>query len=90
MGIYKRYSDKTKYMYFKIKDEKPFDKYMTIWEKVSNMIKRKFNSELIYNKEYLTVEKRFNTKESFRCFYMPIIFFDSVYKKMEAIMRKCF
>ena len=44
-------------MYFMIKYEFFFDKYMTIWEKVSNTIKRKFNSELIYNKKYLKVEK---------------------------------
>ena len=31
MGIRKRYSDKTKCMYFMIKDEKILDKYMTIW-----------------------------------------------------------
>ena len=36
---------------------------MTIWEKVSNMIK-KINSELIYNKKYLKAGKRFNTKTS--------------------------
>ena len=40
MSIYKRYSDKTKNMYFMIKDEIFFDKYMTILEKVSNMIKK--------------------------------------------------
>ena len=44
-------------MYFMIKYEIFFDKYMTIWEKVSNTIKRKFNSELIYNKKYLKAEK---------------------------------
>ena len=36
---YKRYSDKNRCMYFMIKDEKIFDKYMKIWEiKVSNII----------------------------------------------------
>ena len=40
MSIYKRYSDKTKCMYFMIKDENIFHKYMTIWEKVSNKIKK--------------------------------------------------
>ena len=40
MCIYKRYSVKTKCMYFMIKDEKNFDKYSIIWEKVSNMIKK--------------------------------------------------
>ena len=41
MSIYERYSDKTNRMrmYFIIKDENIFDKYMTLWEKVSNMIK---------------------------------------------------
>ena len=62
--------------------KKIFDKYLTIWEKVSNIIK-KINNELIYKKylkkykKYLKAEKRFNTKES----YIPVILFDSVYKK---------
>ena len=37
MSIYERYLDKTKYMYFTIKDEKLFDKYMKITENGSNM-----------------------------------------------------
>ena len=40
MSIYKRYSDKTKCMYFMIKNEKFIDKFMTIWEKVHNVIKK--------------------------------------------------
>ena len=40
MSMYKIYSDKAKRMYFMINDEKKFDKYMTIWEKVSNIIKK--------------------------------------------------
>ena len=60
MSIYKRYSDKTKCIYiFMIEDENIFDKYMTIWEIVSNIIK-KINNEIIYNKKYLKVEKRFD------------------------------
>ena len=53
MSIYKRYSDKTKCMYFIIRDEKYFLTiiYMTILEKFSNLIKNKFNSKLIYNKK---------------------------------------
>ena len=31
-----------------IKGEKIFDKHMKSWEKVSNIIKNKFNNELIY------------------------------------------
>ena len=71
---------KTKCMYFMIKNEKMFDKYMTIWEKVSTIIQINKN-ELIYNKKYLKAEKGFNTNESFQCFYIPAIMFDSVYKK---------
>ena len=39
MSIYKIYSDSTKCMYFMIKDEKIFDKYMIIWGNVSNIIR---------------------------------------------------
>ena len=60
--------------------KKFFDKYMTVWEKDSNIIK-KINGELIYNKKHLKAEKRFNSKESFQCFYIPVILFDSVCKK---------
>ena len=75
MSIYKKYFDKTKCMYFMIKDEKIFDKYMKILEKVSK-IRKKSYSELIYNKKYLRAQKKFNTKESFLCFYIPILLFD--------------
>ena len=74
MKVYERYSDKIKCMYFTIKDEKNIEKYMTTWEKVSNMIKRNFNSEL-------SKIQRFNTKENFQCFYVPVILFDSVCRK---------
>ena len=47
-------------MYFLIKDEKTFDKYNKIWEKVSNIIQNKINSELIYNRKYLNAEKKIN------------------------------
>ena len=46
MSIYKRYSDKTEWMYLMLKDDNFFDKYMTIWEKVSNIIIKTFNNEL--------------------------------------------
>ena len=56
MSIYKIYSDKTKSIYFMIKDEKYFDKYMTVWENVSNMIIKNIDSELKYNKKYLKAD----------------------------------
>ena len=66
MNVYNRFSDKTKCIYFAI--EKFFDKYLTIWAKVSNIIIKKINSELKYNTKYLKGEKRFNAKESFHHF----------------------
>ena len=49
MSIYNRYFDKTKCIYFMIKYENFFDKYIKICERVSNIIK-KTDNELIYNK----------------------------------------
>ena len=46
MSIYKRYSDKTKCMYFMIKNGSIFDKYVIILEKVSNIIKKKLTVNL--------------------------------------------
>ena len=49
---------------------------LNIWkflEKVSNIIKNKFNSELIYNKKYVTAEKKINRKRGFQCLYAPMI-----------------
>ena len=73
-----------------IKDESIFDKHMTIWEIVSNVIKTNFNSELIYNQKYLKAEKIFDTRESFHCFYMPVILLDSVYRKDGIYYPKVF
>ena len=51
--VYKRRFDETRHIYFFIKEEKVFIKYMEILEKVRNIIKTKFNSKLIYSKKYL-------------------------------------
>ena len=58
ISIYEIYSDKTKCRFFMIKDEKLFDEYMTIWKKVSNIIKNT-NFELTSNKKYLKAENSF-------------------------------
>ena len=43
---------------------------------------KKINGELIHNKKYLEAEKKkLNTKESFQCFYIPTILFDSINRK---------
>ena len=48
---------------FLIKDKTLFDKYNKIWEKVSNIIKKDFNSELVYNKRYLKAKKTRQKKD---------------------------
>ena len=50
MIIYKINFDDNRRTYFLIKKEKFFIKYMEILEKVRNITKNKFNSELIYSK----------------------------------------
>ena len=50
---------------------------------------KKNYSELIYNKKYLKVEKRINTKESFHFVYVPVLF-DSVYRKNGIYFPKVF
>ena len=40
-------------MYFLIEDDDLLEKYNTIWDKVSANIKKEFDSEPVYNKEFL-------------------------------------
>ena len=40
-------------MYFSIEDGELLEKYNTIWDKVSTDIKKEFDSEPVYNKNYL-------------------------------------
>ena len=60
--IYKIYFDKTKCMYFMVKDDQ-----LKIWEKVSNIIK-KIDSELIHNKKNLKAKKNSTQKKAFNVF----------------------
>ena len=56
--------DENRFIYFLIKKEKEFIKYKEILEKFRNIIKNKFNSQLLYNKKYLKAEKRNKQKEA--------------------------
>ena len=55
-----------------LKEVNVFDKFMGIWEKVSNIIKE-IDSELIYSKKYATAKTIPNTKEILQCFYRKVI-----------------
>ena len=50
------------------------------------MLYKKINSEVVYNKRYIKYEK----KESFQWFYIPVILNDSGYRKDENYFLKMF
>ena len=52
----KSYDGQTTWMYFFIEDDELLEKYDTIWDKVSVDIKKEFDSEHVYNKEFLKTE----------------------------------
>ena len=56
----KSYYGKTKWMYFLIEDDDLLEKYNTIWDKVSADMKKEFDSEPVYNKNYLKTKIKFH------------------------------
>ena len=58
----------TKWMYFLIEDGDLLKKYNTIWDKVSAGIKKEFDSEPVYNKEYLKTKIKFHGDEVTKTF----------------------
>ena len=73
---------------FFVKNEIFLEKYNEIWKKVSNIIKREFNSKPVHNKKYLKTGKKINTKEGFQCTQVTLI--DSLYRKYEIYCPKVF
>ena len=47
------YDGQTKMMYFLINDDDLLEKYNTIWDKVSADMKKEYDSEPVYNKQFL-------------------------------------
>ena len=52
MNAYKRDFDETKFMFFLIKNDELLEKYNEIWDKVSKVIKKGFDSNPVYNDKY--------------------------------------
>ena len=48
----KSYNGQTKWMYFLTEDDDLVEKYNIIWDKVSANIKKQFDSEHVYNKNF--------------------------------------
>ena len=56
----KSYDGQTNWMYFLIEDDDLFEKYNTIWDEVSADMKKKFDSELVYDKKFLKTKIKFH------------------------------
>ena len=54
----KSYDGQPKWMYFLIEDDDLLEKYNTIWGKVSADIIKEFDSEPVYNKNYLKTKMK--------------------------------
>ena len=59
----KSYDGQTKWLYFLIKDDKVSEKWNTISDEVSTNIKKEFDSEYVYNKEFLKTKIKFHGDE---------------------------
>lgn len=56
-----------------IKDEELLETYNKIWDRVSNLMKKGFDSETLYNEKYLKTKlKSYNSKKVFRYFYIKV------------------
>ena len=53
----KSYDGQTKWMYFLVEDDDLLEKYNTIWDEVRADIKKEFDNEPVYNKNYLKTNK---------------------------------
>ena len=54
MDAYAKYFDKNnKYKIFLVNDKEVLKRYSEIWTKIKSLIKKEFNSELVYNDKYI-------------------------------------
>ena len=99
MSACRRNFDETKYMSFFTKAEKLLETYNEIWKKVSNIIKKEFDSKLVYNEKYLKtkikshngkINKNFQNnkirKEGSQYICLSVIFIETVYRKDKKLL----
>ena len=89
-------------MYFLIENEELLKKYNDIWTKVSNSMKKEFDSEPICDKELLRTKiktygdkaKDFHDEETPKSraslYFLAVISINLFLKKMKTINPKCF
>ena len=86
MSAYRRDFDETKYMSFLTKNDELLEKYNEIWDKVSNTIKKGFDSEPLCNINFY--EGKISTnfyddnipKEGSQYIFLSVILIVSVFK----------
>ena len=59
----KSYDGETKWMYFLIEDDELLEKYNFIWDKVSTDIRKEFDSESVYNENFLKTKIKSHADE---------------------------
>ena len=62
-GYAKYFDENSKYMNLLVNDKEMLEKYTDIWNKIKSLIKKKLNSELVYNDKYIKTKiKIYNDK----------------------------
>ena len=98
----KTYDGQTKWIYFLFKDDVLLEKYKDVWDNVSANVKKEFDSESVYNKEFLKTKINSHVDE-ISDFYakeipmvdsnhtcLAVISLDPALKKGENFIGKCF
>ena len=81
----KSYDRQTKWMYFLIKDDELLEKYNAIWNKVSADTRKEFDSEPVYNKEFLKIKIRSHSDEVTGFYEKDIPNVDSIHTCLAVI-----
>ena len=91
MTVYRKDFDETKYISFLIKDNELLEKYNEIWKKFSNVIKKEFESNLVYIEKYLRTKiKSYKTEINTNFHNNKILREGSQYKFLRKSRQKKF
>ena len=81
----KRFDEQTTWMYFLMEDDDVFEKYNTVWDKVSADIKKEFDSKSVFNKHFLKTKIRSHGDEVTDFDYKEIPKVDSNHSCLTAV-----
>ena len=75
----KSYDGETKWIYFLIEDDELLEKYNFIWNKVSTDIRKEFDSESVYNENFLKTKIKSHADEVTDIYDKQFPNLDSIY-----------